>query len=85
MQHLLLSSSPHLVISIRVVLPQRRQTQDERQDQGAAQVGVFGLVDHTHPDTAQLLDNPIVRDGLADHWPVILGVRSQQVNETGSL
>ncbi len=27
---------------------------------------VFGLVDHTHPAAAQLLDDAIVRDGLAD-------------------
>jgi len=29
--------------------------------------GVFGLIDHTHPPATELLENPIVRNGLADH------------------
>ena len=33
----------------------------------AAELGVFGLVDHTHPAAAQLLGNAVMRDGLADH------------------
>ena len=37
-----------------------------------SQARVFGLVDHTHPAAAQLLDNAVVRDGLADHWRRIL-------------
>jgi hypothetical protein len=28
---------------------------------------VLGLVNHTHPTAAQLLDDAVVRDGLADH------------------
>ena len=38
------------------------------------QRSVLSLVHHTHPPTAQLLDDPVVRDGLADelggcsHW-----------------
>ena len=32
-----------------------------------AQPRVFGLVDHTHPAAAELPDNAVVRDGLADH------------------
>ena len=28
---------------------------------------VFGLVDHTHPSTTEFLDNPVVRDSLANH------------------
>ncbi len=31
------------------------------------QPSVLGLVDHTHSAAAQLLDNAVVRDGLADH------------------
>jgi hypothetical protein len=31
------------------------------------QPGVLSLVDHTHPETAELLDDAIVRDGLVDH------------------
>ena len=34
----------------------------------AAQNGVLGLVDYTHPAATQLLDDAIVRDSLADHW-----------------
>ena len=33
----------------------------------AVQGYVLGLVDHTHPAAAQLLDDAVVRDGLADH------------------
>src|SRR6266849_1603403 len=29
--------------------------------------GVFGLVDDTHPATAEFLDDAVVRNGLADH------------------
>jgi hypothetical protein len=29
--------------------------------------GVFGLVNHTHTAAAQLLDDAVMRDGLADH------------------
>ena len=31
------------------------------------QPSVFGLVDHTHPTTPELLDNAVVRNGLVDH------------------
>src|SRR5207244_10044523 len=30
--------------------------------------GVFGFVDNTHPTTAQLLKDAVMRDGLAEHW-----------------
>ena len=33
----------------------------------AMQQRVFGLVDNTHPATAELLNDAVVRDGLADH------------------
>ena len=33
---------------------------------GALQLGVFGLVDDTHAPTTQPLDDPIMRNGLAD-------------------
>jgi len=33
---------------------------------------VLGLVDHTHPAAAELLDDPVVRNGLADHAAVSL-------------
>src|SRR2546423_12112851 len=33
----------------------------------AMQADVFGLIDHTHPAAAQLLDDPVMRYGLTDH------------------
>ena len=33
----------------------------------AVQPRVFGLIYHTHPDSACLLDDAVVRDSLADH------------------
>ena len=27
---------------------------------------IFGFVDHTHPATAEFVDNAVMRDGLAD-------------------
>ena len=35
----------------------------------AAEARVFGLVDHTHSAGAELLDDSIVGDSLADHDP----------------
>ena len=40
----------------------------ELQRNETAEVGVLGLVDHTHAAAAELLDDAVVRDGLADHW-----------------
>ena len=38
----------------------------------AAQLGVFSLVDHTHSTTAELLNDAVMRDGLADHvWTIM--------------
>jgi hypothetical protein len=35
---------------------------------------IFSLIDHTHTASAQLLDDAVVRNGLADHTgPIILG------------
>ena len=44
----------------------------EFQRDKAVELDVLGLVDDTHPATAELLDNAVVRDGLADHWQRIL-------------
>ena len=44
------------------------------------QFGVFSFVDHTHPAAAELFDNAVVRDGLADHSWRILRRRKGQVN-----
>ena len=39
----------------------------ELQGDKAVEGYVLGLVDHTHPAATQLLDDAVVRDGLADH------------------
>ena len=39
----------------------------ELQGDEATELGVFGFVDHAHPAAAELFDNAVVRDGLADH------------------
>ena len=39
----------------------------ELQGDRAAKISVFGLVDDTHAAATQLLDDAVVRDGLADH------------------
>ena len=39
----------------------------EFQGDKSAQPGVLGLVDDPHPAATELLDNAVVRDGLADH------------------
>ena len=33
----------------------------------AAEFSVFGFIDYSHPAPAKLLENAVVRDGLADH------------------
>jgi hypothetical protein len=35
----------------------------------------------THPATAQLLDDAVMRDNLANHWAQMLGLEVRQVNE----
>jgi len=40
----------------------------ELQGHEAPKSGVLGLVNDTHPTTAQLLDDAVVRDGLADQF-----------------
>ena len=41
-----------------------------------SQLEILGLVDFTHPATAQLFDNAVMRDGLADHGAGAAGVPS---------
>jgi hypothetical protein len=45
------------------------------QSDKATQFGVFSLIDHTHPTTAQLLDDAVVRNRLADHLGKVCPVR----------
>ena len=46
----------------------------------ASEFGVLSLVHHTHPATTQLLEDPVVRDGLANHGRVMVGGIPGQVN-----
>ncbi len=57
----------------------------EFQGDEAMEASVFGLVNHAHAATAQLFDDAIVGDGLADHslknrWLVILWLAGGEVN-----
>jgi hypothetical protein len=54
----------------------------ELQGDKAAQTRVFSLVDNAHATATQLLDDAVVRDGLADHQGQILRRRNWQVNES---
>ena len=62
----------------------------ELQGDEAIKTGVLGLVHHPHTTAAQLLYNPIVRDGFADHRQgatvarPILGGQQEQVNAPDS-
>jgi hypothetical protein len=47
--------------------------------------GVLGLVNNPHTTPAEFLNNAVVRDGLADHWPEILRLWNRQVNESRGL
>jgi hypothetical protein len=40
----------------------------ELQRYKTAKLGVFGLVDHTHPTAPELVDDFVMRDGLPDHY-----------------
>src|ERR1035437_7767042 len=51
----------------------------------AMQPSVLSLVHHTHPAAAQLLDDAVVRDGLAEHQGQILRGSNIQVNESRGL
>jgi len=46
---------------------------------------VLGLVDDTHPPAAQLLDDAVVRDGLADHAQACYGGRVGKSMKAGEL
>jgi len=48
----------------------------------AVQGYIFSLVHHAHPAATQLVDDAVVRDGLADHGiGAMLGGVNRQVNE----
>ncbi len=52
----------------------------ELQGHIAAQAGVLSLVDHTHPTTAELLQDFVVGNGLADH-----GVGTRRLSSSNQL
>jgi hypothetical protein len=45
----------------------REAIRKELQGNETVELGVLGLVDHTHATTAQLLNNSVVGDGLTNH------------------
>jgi hypothetical protein len=47
----------------------------------AVQLYILAFIDHTHPPAAQLLDDPVMRDGLPNNRLEILGSSTRQVNE----
>jgi len=53
----------------------------ELQGDKAMQLYVLSLVDHAHAAATQLLDDAVVRNGLADHSCRILRGRNWQVDE----
>ena len=46
-----------------------------------AEFEVLGLVNDTHPATAEFFDDAVMRDGLPNHWAEILSLVLRQVNE----
>jgi hypothetical protein len=59
--------------------PRRAGTLEPQSGQG----GVLRFVYDAHPATAELLDDAVVRDGLADHGiGAMLGAVQGQVNES---
>jgi hypothetical protein len=50
----------------RLAIPGKFFRQEFERHQ-AAELGVLGLVDDTHAATAELLEYPVVGNGLADH------------------
>src|SRR6266436_6575559 len=56
----------------------------ELQGNGTIEAGVLGLVNHSHSTAAQLLDNPLVRDGSANHWQACYGGSAVKSMKPGS-
>jgi hypothetical protein len=49
-------------------LVRRQIVRQEFQGYKSAELGVLGLVHNAHAAATQLLDDAVVRDGLADHY-----------------
>ena len=62
----------------------------ELQRNKSVKTGVFSFVDHTHPTPADLFNNAVVRDDLADHsmeareGRLILRTPHREVNDPSS-
>src|ERR1700676_4773180 len=54
----------------------------ELQSHEATEFDILSFIDHTHAAAAELLDDAVVRDGLANHWSRILRLSTEQVNES---
>ena len=46
------------------------------------QLDILGFVDNTHSAAAELFENALVRDRLADYRAEMLGPEAKQVNES---
>jgi hypothetical protein len=57
----------------------------ELQRDEAVQFHILGLIDDAHTAATELLDDAVVRNGLADHWQRILRRCHRQVNEGGGV
>src|SRR5215471_5618485 len=55
--------SPEAFESLQVV---GKMFREELQRDEAAQIGIFGFVNHTHSSAAELFENAVVRNGLAN-------------------
>ena len=51
----------------------------------AVQVRVAGLVDHTHPALAELLEDLVVRDGASDHAALQFQIKEYGSRSVGSI
>jgi hypothetical protein len=57
----------------------------ELQRDKTPKLGVLGLVNDAHTAAAELLDDVVARNGLADHWPESYVAETGQVNESGGV
>ena len=54
---------------------------EELERDQAVELQVLSFVHDAHAAAAQLLEDPVVRNAVADHWGKILGLEVAQVNE----
>jgi hypothetical protein len=61
----------------------RERLRQELQRDGAPELDVERLEDHTHPAAADLLENLIMRDGFADHHSAAACASMRRVRQKG--